>query len=416
MKVRFTLPSALWLYFFLLLLIYHLEVKHYFYWEYIAQLMNKEFDFSTSRLLISIGLFYLNVFFYNRQNKESLIYTVGGIVFLLLTIPSLTAYTSEGMYPSVLLFYHQFLFYAIIGVGRLKIDLDKIPTLNKKQSLILLILITCVGIVPYLIFYGPHINLKNLILIDIYKTREQMSGISNPYFSYTYSIFTKIIVPLILVFALELKNKLLLVIGIGFLLLFFLFGAHKTVYLGIFLILLFYRFSYRYIISKLVLTLNLLLAICLVLALFSYDYLWILTIRRVQFIPTLLDISYYDFFREPIYWSESILKSFFNYPFDLPHTALIGREYFARTSFGANNGLIADGYMNAHSLGVFVNIVLFSAYFMFLNNLKLPSKYFGLFFLVVYSFISSSLLTVFITHGALVLLLTSIFILHEKEG
>jgi len=304
----------------------------------------------------------------------------------------------------------------LIGFGRIKVNLKMVPTLNKKQSLIVLLLITCVGIIPYLVTYGPYINFNNLLLMDIYETRRATAEISNPYFGYTYSIFTKIIIPLIIVFALELKNKLLLFIGVGFLLLFFLFGAHKTVYLGFFLILLLYRFSYKSIMSKLVMLLNVLLITCIVFALFSFDYLWILTVRRIQFIPTLLDICYHDFFVQPIYWSESIFKSFIEYPYELPHTALIGEEYFRRTSFGANNGLIADGYMNAHSLGVFLNIVLFSTYFMILNSIKLHPKYFGLFFLVVYSFISSSFMTVLFTHGAIALLIISIFILNEKKG
>ena len=82
----------------------------------------------------------------------------------------------------------------------------------------------------------------------------------------------------------------------------------------------------------------------------------------------------------------------------------------------ANNGLISDGYMNFGTLGVIFNILLIAFYFMVLNSLKIPARYFGLFVLTIFSFISSSLSTVLLTHGGLALLMVSIFILNNKRN
>lgn len=417
-KLKFSTSTALWVYYVLLTLLYHLEVKHYFYWDNIANKLDGSFDFSLSRFLLSTVIFTLNIRGLISKRSRGFIYPIATVFMLLLTVPSLIAYTSKSMYPTKLLLFHQILFWSLLMIGSLKFKSPiNLPTLKRKQAIWLFLGVTLIGIIPYLISYGPYLNLKNLLLVDVYKTRAQVAGISNPYFGYSYSLFTKIIIPLLLVFSLEVKNRLLVVVSVVFLVLFYMFGAHKSVYLGIIFILIFYKFSYKEIVKKMLFFLNILVALALILSFFSMDYLWILTIRRIQFIPSLLDICYLDFFKgTPIYWSESILGSIIDYPYDIRSTRLIGEGYFGRLDMSANNGLISDGYMNANTFGVLINIFLVSIFFMILNNLRLPSKYFGLYFRVVLSFISSSLITVFVTHGAIFLLLISIVVLRKRKS
>ena len=374
------------------------------------------FGFSISRTLVSVVLFALNLISIRKVYKNRLGFIVIFLIFALSTTPSLIAYTSGAIYPFSALVYHQILFYVIYLLSLVKVDFSGIPAFNKKQSLYLLFIITTIGILPYLLVYGPYIDWKNLFLIDVYKTRAATRGLSNPYFGYTYSLFTKIIIPLIIIFSLELKNKLMTLAGIVYLLLFYLFGAHKTVYLGILVVLVFYRFNYLKSANWILFLSIFLLAAFFALAILGYDYPWILTFRRVHFLPTLIDISYLDFFRENyMCWSESILSGVFEYPFDQRHEFLIGEQYFNRPEMAVNNGLISDGYMNLGTVGVLVHSLLIGGYFMILNSLKIPSRYFGLYFLVIFSFISSSLFTVFLTHGAFALLLLSIFLLREPN-
>lgn len=417
MKLRFSIPTYFTLYYFLLLFLYHFKIKTYFYWEHVATLKESAFGFSTSRFLLATGVFFVNLFFVKKTKKTKLAFIVLSIFFLLLTVPSLIAYTSGHIYPVKLLVYHQLFFFALYLFSRIKIDFDKIPLLNKAQSLNLLIVITTIGLIPYLLVYGPHINLKNLVLLDVYQTRNVMANLSNPYFGYTYSLFTKIIVPLIIVFALELKKKGGVILGVLYLILFYLFGAHKTVYVGLIVVLVFYRFTYAQTIKKILKYSNILIVLSAVLALFNFDYLWILSFRRIHFLPTLLDISYLDFFTEkPLYWSESVLRSFIDYPYELRHENLIGEQYFNRADMAANNGLVSDGLMNFGAFGVLINVCLVSTYFMVLNGLNISSRYFGLFLLVIFSFISSSVSIVLITHGAFVLLLIALFMLRRQKS
>lgn len=416
MKLKLHIRHYFVLYFFLLMGLYHYKIKAYFYWTYIARLNDTVFDFSFTRLLLSFVVFSINLYFLTRGDKKKLSFIILSLFFALLTIPSLIAFTSENMYPFKLMLYHQGLFWSLHLFSKIKLNFTKVPVFNKTQALYLLLMITIIGTIPYLLIYGPHINLKNLLLIDVYETRSAMAKLSNPYFGYSYSVFTKIIIPLIIIFSLELKKKIWLLVGVLYLILFYLFGAHKTVYVGLLVVFAFYRFSYSQAVKLIMKYSALFIVLFILLAMVKIDYPWILSFRRVHFLPSLLDICYLDFFVEkPLYWSESVLKRFIEYPFDEPHVNLIGEVYFKQPEMAANNGLVSEGYMNGGTWGVLINSFLVASYFAVLNSLRIPSKYVGLYVLVIFSFISSSVFTVFLTHGAFVLLLISIFLLNDKK-
>lgn len=416
MNLKLNIRTSIIVYFFLLLSLYHFKIKDYYYWNYVAYLQDSFFDFSFYRAIVAATVFLINLFFVLKIDKTKLIFIVLSIFFLLFTIPSLIAFTSSNMYPVNLMLFHQVLFFALYGFSRLKLSFKKVPVLNKKQATYMFFVIITLGILPYLVTYGPHINLKNLILIDVYETRRIMGDLSNPYFGYTYSLFTKILIPLFIVFSMELKNRLMVAFGILYLILFYLFGAHKTVLVALLVVFVFYKLSFFGAIKKILVLSNFLILLSIGLAAIGFDYVWIYSFRRIHFLPTLLDICYLDFFKEkPLYLSESIFKSFFPYPYDMGHAKLIGKNYFNNPDMGANNGLISDGFMNFGTYGVLINVFLVSFYFMLLNSLKIPPRYFGLFVLIVFSFLSSSTLTVFLTHGAIALLLISIFVLNDKK-
>lgn len=417
MKLRISLSVHFTAYFVLMLLLFHTEVKHYFYWEYVAVLKESEFGFSFLRLIIAAAVFAFDVYALQRVNRNRLIFGVLSLFFLILTIPSLVAYTSGEIYETRIMVFHQCFYFALWAISKIKFTYGALPILRKRQAVWLFIGVVGIGIIPYLIIYGPYINLKNLFLLDVYQTRSNMAGLSNAYFGYTYSPFTKIVIPLIIVFALEIRDKFMLISGVALLVLFYLFGAHKTVYLGLVVILVFYRWDYFRSVRNLVLYSNILIVLCLLFSLFEYDYLWILTFRRIHFLPTLLDTAYFDFFNNnSLLWSESVLKGVFEYPYDVKHELLIGREYFNREDVAANNGLISEGFMNFGTLGVLINIILVSGYFSLLNRTYIHPRYFGLFVLVIFSFLSSSVFTVFLTHGAILLFLVSLFLLRRKEA
>jgi hypothetical protein len=394
--------------------LYVLEIKNYPYWNLIALKMDSVFDFSWLRFFLALLIFAADIYLLLKLNKKNLGFAVTGLFFILLTVPSLISFTSKNLYSISLMGYHQFLFLGLWTGSQIRWDFGNWPVLNRIQSLYLLFFVIGIGSIPYLITFGPHLNLKNLLFQEVYETRREIAGLSHPYFGYTYSLFTKILIPLFLMFSLETKNRFMILIGVCYLLLFYLFGAHKTVFVALLVVFIFYRLSYWSAIQKIVKWSIPLILLCILLGALGFDLLWIYTFRRVHFIPALLDITYLEFFRDNfLYWSETLLNPFLEYPYEVPHAHLIGEYFFNSPSMDANNGIISDGYMNAGSVGVFANVLLVSTYFWILNSLNISSRYFGLYVLLIFSMISSSTLTVMLTHGGFLLLIVSMSLLKQ---
>jgi hypothetical protein len=77
--------------------------------------------------------------------------------------------------------------------------------------------------------------------------------------------------------------------------------------------------------------------------------------RRLFFVPARLDFLYYDFFsgQTPLFFSNSFLRHFFEYPFDKPYPNVIGDfSGIGGKDTAANNGFLATGYMQLGWCGV----------------------------------------------------------------
>ena len=71
--------------------------------------------------------------------------------------------------------------------------------------------------------------------------------------------------------------------------------------------------------------------------LFDITIFWDMTFRRALLLSALLDYCYFDFFDENyIYWSNSFMSRFIDYPYDISPDFIIGRDYFNRPKMNAN--------------------------------------------------------------------------------
>lgn len=302
-------------------------------------------------------------------------------------------------------------------IGRLKIDIPLKPLqLNKSRKILLYVVL--IGIIPFAILYLPHLNFKNLLLQEIYQTRELMAAkIDNLYTNYTYSWFNKIIIPILFVFGLYFRNKATVLFSALLLIFLFLCGAHKAVFVGLIMVLVLYKYDYlkkaNYLLKFIT---GIALVSLLVSLVFNNDYLMVMTIRRAIFLPGLLDILYFDFFEDNhLYWSETFNGLFIAYPYEYSHSYIVGEAYFKNVKWAANNGLISDGFMNLGLLGVGINIVIVSIYFSILNQLNISSHFFGIFFLLFFVIISSSLPSMMLTHGGFLLIIVSLVFLKNTR-
>jgi len=412
---KYSIAKLIFLLYVILSFLFFIQIIKLWEFRKFVYNIDAEFDFYFLRYLFVTLIVLINILMLSIVKISNFIYSVLIVLFVLLLIPSSLLFASFKNINGFIFFSHNLFFYFLILACMTKVRIP-IRKFGNKSSFKLLLLITIIGLIPY-IKYIPHINFKNLMLKEIYETRALFGEIGDAYLGFTYSWFNKIIIPSVLVFAIFYKQTKIIVLSLLMLIFLYLVGAHKSVLIGIGAVLIAYRLSYmqfaRYFL-KLVLYLTI---ACLVLfVFFDYPYLTIYTIRRGLFVPALLDVAYFDFFNNDyLYWSESILRGIVPRKYDNLHVFLIGDTYFNKPDMGANNGIISDGFMNAGMIGVIINTTIISAYFGIINSLNISNKFFGLFLLLIILIISASLTTILLTHGAIILFLLSMFFLKDTK-
>ena len=146
------------------------------------------------------------------------------------------------------------------------------------------------------------------------------------------------------------------------------------------------------------------LFLVLLLDILDVKYASSLIIRRLLMVPAHLNFTYLEFFsnNEFVYWSNGILKNFFDNPYDFNIANIIG-AYLGQQDMAANTGFIASGYANAGYLGITIYTIMAIVLFNLINKLSENNdKYFVMaiiFPVILTLFTSSDLLTTLLTHG-----------------
>lgn len=405
------------LFYILLSLLHFKYIIDFQDFNYVSLYGDIEFYFMPSRYTLVTLMLALNIFFLLFFRCSDFMYAILVLILFFFVIPSgLVFSSSDRVYPLIFMLHNTF-FYGVALFSLIGWNVN-FPSLKMAQSCSLLFLSMLVGIIPFIVEYGPYINFSNLLLSDIYKTRTLvLDNVDNLYTAYSYSWFSKIIIPIVIVFCIYLKRYWRLTISILALLFLFLCGAHKTVFAGVFVLLLFYKHEYLKKIRLFLLAIVSLIIISMLSSLiFGFDLIWDYSFRRGLMLTALLDYCYFDLFKDaPIYWSNSFLSSFIDYPYELTPDHMVGKIYFNRPETNANVGIISDGYKNWGVWGSLINIVVVSIYLSILNALRISAKFFGLFVLLLFSFLNSALPIILLTHGGLVLLLISILMLRNTK-
>lgn len=385
------------------------------FWEFIKAGLAYKLDLA--KLGLAIGCVALHIFLLTSLRLKDFLYSILLLVLVFFVFPSaiLFIFTVDIDYRIFLSHNLFFLVMLLIGMIKVKFRSSKIEVIQSKRLLGFVIL---VGIIPFIVLYLPYLNLRNFLLQDIYETRALMgSAVANLYTDYTYAWFGKVLIPCFLVFGIYYRDRLGIVFSALALLFLYLCGAHKAVFAGLIITLILYKNDY---LSKANYLLKVVIAVSLVALMsslvFSNDYIMVMTVRRAMFLPALVDTLYFDLFDgNHLYWSEIVDGLFKTYPYDTSHAFVIGEKYFGYPEWGANNGIVSDGFMNWGVAGVLLNCILLGFYMTVLNQLDISSRFFGVFFLFMFSVLSGSLSTVLLSHGGFVLLIVSFFFLKNTQ-
>ncbi|NVF13660.1 hypothetical protein [Vreelandella maris] len=315
-----------------------------------------------------------------------------------------------------------FLFFRLFQHGSLLSKLMPVPGVMKVsegRAFLLIFSTVSVCILIFWYFYSGAFQFFNLNIFKVYDFRSQSAQLANVgFFSYFNNWVFGVFSVFLMSYCLYRKSY------IGFLILFliqlFFYGVsnHKSVLLyPVMILVIWFYFRYTRAISVVPLGFSVIFIGCL-LSYLAFDHLIAgsLFIRRVFFVPAKLTLDYFSFFsaNELVWWSNSVLSRFIEYPYDLTISKVIG-EYNG-SGFSANNGFISAGYAHANLIGVAIYTFIFSYFLKVLDSLVIKSDvpiWLALCMTIVplrAALISSDLLTTMLTHGlAISLLMVMLF-------
>jgi hypothetical protein len=405
----------------LMSLYYALMELHYYYFvgvNYSRFLMT--LDVNLAKYIETKILFVLMMVFSIYVSKKSeFIYSIFIFFSVFFLVPGLVTYSFEDQIPWPL--YSTILFLVVLGsVSSNKIKLPTIKMVFASHSVfIVFILIT---LIPLVVQFGVYLNVNNFLLDDVGLTRSYYDENASSFINYLYNWLVKAILPVFLIYF--LINKQRLFSFIIFFILFYLYAisGNKTVYITAFVILFFFYFGNNYIGKTRIFLYALILFLALAPVVDSYilgsHKLKGTFVQRMLFLPFNLNYQYFDFFKDqPLYFAESnFFRWFVDYPYDKPVGFIIAQKYFNATDMNANNGIISDGYMNLGYWGIGINIAIVSAIFLLFNSAKVDSRYLGVFFLMIFLFLSAPILSMFITSGLWLLIPLAMTFIMKAPG
>ncbi|MDA3926275.1 MAG: hypothetical protein PF904_16390, partial [Kiritimatiellae bacterium] len=239
----------------------------------------------------------------------------------------------------------------------------RVMKLSQGRSLSLALALFSVFVLIGWYFYSGAFRYFNLNLMDVYVFREASSDLARAgLFSYfngwVYSVFSIFLMS----YCLLKKNFVFFCLFFGIQVFFFGVSAHRSVLFFPVLILgIWFYFSRTRAMSVMPLGFSVIVINCLLLYVaFDHVIAGSLFIRRVFFVPAKLTLDYFSFFsvNDLIFWSNSVLERFIDYPYTLTVAKEIGQYNGSGSS--ANNGFISSGYGHAGLWGVAIYSFVFS--------------------------------------------------------
>ena len=260
----------------------------------------------------------------------------------------------------------------------------------------------------------------NFNLSTVYDYREVNGEMINVgFFSYLNNWVYKIFSIYLIFWAAKNKKRGLLIVFIGLQVVMFGVSTHKSVlFYPLVVLFVYYYFSRHSGLFVYPLLLGAGVSLSLLYYFSSSDILIpSMFIRRVFFVPAFLTYQYWDFFEfnQFVYWSNSILSSFIEYPYHDRITKMIGFHMDSLAS--ANNGFVSSGYSHAGYWGVFIYSALISALLFIVNGLVRSKEELWISVAILAVplrelILSSDLPTTLLTHG----LLLAIFMIFLVRG
>lgn len=272
----------------------------------------------------------------------------------------------------------------------------------------------------------------NLDIERVYEFRREAASELPGIFGYVYSNVASVLVPLALVLSFKFKNYWLVAAALLSSVVLMGMSHHKSVLFGPVAVAVLYVIFARMRSVSLIGAMFLAIPVVCILEIFylrvglhstEAAYINSLIVRRVLFVPPMLDSFYTQYFgvHQWYYWSASLIGSWaIKNPHGLTPPFVIGYEYFLDTDMSANTGVIGSGFANAGLVGVAIYSFLAG---LLLSLLNAFGKRIGHAFVAAASIAtmsnilsSTDLLTAILTHGLLLLVIMLALFPSETGG
>lgn len=326
---------------------------------------------------------------------------------------------------------HSFIFFITISLiffisGR-RINLRYNAVTNQNTYLYLIVAVITLALAAQAAVGG--LEDFNLDIEKVYDFRREAANRIPGIFAYVYSNVSSTLIPILIVMSIRLKRYDLLLLSMIMTIFMFGMSHHKSVLFGPIFVGILYVFfsndklrSYMIMLFLAIPFLSLIeIAVVRANSPDDFAYATSLIIRRVLFVPSMADSAYIDFFSQNVkyYWSySSILSWAIQNPYNMTPPFLIGYEYFSDLDTSANTGIIGSGYANAGILGVsFYAVItgLLISIFNFLGERIGRDTVAAISLTSIFNILTSTdLLTAFLTHGLLLLIVLLIFYPRES--
>ncbi len=388
----------------------HFVAKYYGYMGFKALNMGWEFKLYGGVAFLFSSFFYL-------LTKSRFLFTVSAVIQLFFLIPNIIYWMNTGSNGSVIVL--SFVLLLVINYERFELPKIRSVSLAISEQALVLAVLAIALLIPLFSAFSIHWNVDLFKFGSmIYDIRKENSLSSHPLVGYIFSPYVKVLIPLVIGFGLVNRRVILSLLGIGLMLVVFLMSPHKSIFFGVLVVVLFamlpnHRMQLFFLLgSVVVLALGgMFLETQGVLEVSS------LLVRRVFFLPAYLNSCYLELFEsENLFYSYGFMRHFIEYPYDLEPAKLVGERYFGSAQTNANNGVLTDFIINLGYLGAFIGMVFVGLIFKYFDALSIHPKYFGLFFVFIFTLLSSGFTIVLVTHGGLLLMVLSYLILGKTQN
>ena len=385
------------LYFFIIEIILHTYIIKY--WSYVG--FSKQFS-ALEFLISALGIFLISSLMQKRINSIRSLASV--LLFLSFVVPTISLnYFFSPISILVVMVYLISVLFSYLP----KINISKIFNFSER-FIITILFIFVVSVMSYIVLVNGFSSF-NLNILDVYDFRATQKTNINPYILMFNSWLSKIMLPILLVYAVYKKNIFLQSFVISIIFICFAFVNVKAAIIYPLISVFFYFLISRNNNSlKLIqYTIFFVSFIMIIDYIFNISYLSAFLIRRTLFTPALLLNQYYDYFlfTEPIYWG------FSQSGIELTESSKIGElvaSYNGRDS-NASTGFIASGLSQGWIFGSFLYAILFflTLYFLDCFEGNKVSSFFAASSvpILLHIILNGDLFTSYTYHGFLVLIM-----------